>query len=408
MLFPKFTPLQSRCAASLAASLLLILLYLSFSNPHLAYAADADSIAHEDHNHPRLIELLHQSGFPDASLGSELEGEAYAPEFVGVDRSIIGRADATIRELGNNAPGQNTIEVGHADYWTFTNKTLWGPFSPQDPGLPPSNILVGLAKTQNSLPYTRKVYVSLNTCDQPHANNQSPNGAPSQLELYVSRKSTNQKPDRNANDEAVPVDGGYGEADLDVTSDIWFTVSAPQSPNFSGNYKYELTASIDAPYASYNDNSSFNLSFIDSDTNSALLYSSTVSENLTEAVRDGWMKNPPRFSIYVHPQDDPSINGLHRSVCGLKSHSLIQGNVKGSNVDTNMTLRGNGFPKQEFYVKNLNGSSAYYAIIGIDGNSTSSGGGVVGGGGTVWTVLNFTTKSGISRTRSHTLIAPTN
>ena len=400
MLFPKFTPLQSRFAASFAASLVLFVLYLTFSNPHFADAADADSIAHEDHNHPRLLELLRQAEPLDVSLsGDEPEVEDYLPQFVGVDRSIVGRADATIQGLGNNAPGQNVISGGQKDYWTFPNKTLWGPLSPQPPGLPSNTILGGFLKQQNSLPNSRKVYVSINTCDQPHTNDQKSNGAPLQLELYISQKSTNQKPDQNANDGVVSIDGGCGEAVLDATSDIWFTVSAPQSSDFSGNYNYELTASIDAPYASCNDSSNFNLSFVDSDTNSALLYSSTLlNENSTDTEREAWMNHPPRFSIYVHPQDNPSILGLHRSVCGLKSHSLIQGNVSGkntSNVDTDMTTRGNEFPKQEFYVKNLNGSSAYDAIIGLDGNSTSSGGGVVGGGGAVWKVTNFTTKSGM-------------
>ena len=422
MLFPKFSALQSRFAASFAASLVLVLLYLALSNPHLAYAAaDADSIAHEDHNHPRLLELLHQPGLFDVSSAeNELEGEDYTPEFAGLDRSIIGRADATIQTLDNNVPGKSNIDEGQTQYWTFPNKTLWGPFSPQTPGLPPglskrdaqseqpSDIASDeetageLLKRQTSPTNTRKVFLSINTCEQAHANDPNPNGAPPQLELYISQKSSNQKPDQNNNDGIVTVDGGYGEATLDATSDIWFTVSAPQSSNFGGSYNYELTASIDAPYASYNDSSNFGLNLVDTDINSALLYSSILVANKTDpqfqTQSDAWMNSPPRFSIYVHNQNDSAILGLHRSVCGLKNHAQIQGNMQEkttSNVDTDMTKRGDGRPKQEFYVKNLNGSSAYYAIIGIDRNSTPSEGGVVGGGGTVWKVMNFTTKSGM-------------
>ena len=420
MLLPKFTALQSRFAASFAASLVLVILYLALSNPHLAYATDADSIAHEDHNHPRLLELLHQSDlFGASSSENGIEGEDYTPEFAGFDRSIIGRADATIQALGNNAPGKSNIDGGQTQYWTFPNKTIWGPFSPQTPGLPSSlskrdtqfaqlsgsvsdeGVAGELLRRQNSLTNTRKVYLSINTCEQPNANNPNPNGAPPQLELYISKKSSNQKPNQNNNDGIVTVDGGCGEATLDATNDIWFAVSAPQSSNFGSSYNYELTASIDAPYASCNDSSNFNLNLIDTDTNSALLYSSYLVPNMTDpefqAQSDAWMNSPPRFNIYVHNQDDPAILGLHRSVCGLKSHAQIQGNLQGkntSNVDTDMTKRGDGYPKQEFHVKNLNGSSAYYAIIGIDGNSTSSGGNVVGGGGTVWKAINFTTKSG--------------
>lgn len=417
MLLPKLTALQSRFAASFAASLLLVILYLAFSNPHLAYAANADSIAREDHNHPRLLELLHQPDPFDPSLPEdEPEGEDYTPDFAGVDRSIIGRADATTQALGNNAPGKSNIDGGQTQYWAFPNKTLWGPFSPQTPGLP-SNISIRgiqvmdltdnvseeeiggeLVKRQNNPANFRKVYLSINTCDQPHANDPNPNGAPPQLELYISKQSNNQKPDKNKNDGFVTIDGGCGEATLNTTSDTWFSVSAPQSSNFGGSYNYELTASIDAPYASCNDSSNFTLKFVDSDSNSALLYSPTLTKNSTSPEYQAWLNSPPRFNIYVHSQDDPAILGLHRSVCGLRTHARIQGSSQGknsSNVNTDMTTRGDGFPKQEFYVKNLNGSSTYYAMIGIDGNSTSSGGGVVGGGGTVSKYINFPTKSGM-------------
>ncbi len=421
MLLPKFTALQSRFAASFAASLVLLLLYLTFSNPHLAYAANADSIAHEDHNHPRLLELLHQSESIDAVLSEHgLEEEDYAPEFAGIDRSIIGRADTTIQALGNNAPGKSNIDGGQTQYWTFPNKTLWGPFSPQTPGLPSyiskrdtqvehltentsdAEIIGGLVKEQSSPTSTRRIYISINICEQPHANDPNPNGAPPQLELYISKKSTNQKPDKNSNDEIVSIDGGCGEATLDATSDTWFAVSAPQSSNFGGSYNYELTTSIDAPYASCDGIRNFNHTLIDSDTTSALLYSSifsnpNISDPAYQAKHEAWMNGPLRFNIYVHNQDDPTVLGLHRSVCGLRNHAQIQGNLQGkntSNVDMGMTARGDRLPKQEFYVKNLNGSSAYYAIVGIDGNSTSSGGGVVGGGGSVWKPVSFTTKSG--------------
>ena len=431
MLFPMCTALQSHFAASFAASLVLLILCLALSNPQLAYAADADSIAHEDHNHPLLLELFHQpDGFDASSSENGLERQDYTPDFAGFDRSIIGRADATIQALGNNAPGKSNIDAGQTQYWTFPNKTLFGPLSPQTPGLPsnlskrdtqPVQLLgsvgnedtaVEMLRRQNNPTNTRKVYLSIITCEQPQANNLNPNGAPPQLELYISKKSTNQKPDQNNNDGIVTLDGGCGEVSLDATSDIWFAVSAPESSNFGGNYNYELTASIDAPYASCNDNSRFRLDFIDSDTNSALFYSSILvnpnkSEPGYQAQSDAWMNNPPRFNIYVHNQNDPAIFGLHRSVCGLKNHAQIQSNSqekKTTNVDMDMTMRGDGYPKQEFYTKGLNGSSAYYAIIGVDGNSTASGGGVVGGGGTVWKAINFTTKSGMSRLPSHIYI----
>ena len=52
MQFPKLTPLQSRFAASLLASAILMFIYFSLSNTQFAYAAELDSIIPSDHNHP--------------------------------------------------------------------------------------------------------------------------------------------------------------------------------------------------------------------------------------------------------------------------------------------------------------------------------------------------------------------
>jgi len=355
---------------------------------HHAFAANEDSIIREDHNHPLILDL---------TGGLDLSGdvEAYESEFVGVDRSIIGRA-TNDQTLGNNAPGKLNLQSGDStgQFWTFPNETLFGPKTPQTSGLP--SLLAG----QSALPAPRgpderMLYISLTTCDQPTPKVPKPNGAPGQLELYVSTSSSNKEPDQKHNNYAVAIDGGFGWLNVSVKSDVYLGIFAPNNDEYTGIYSYQLTASIDAFYASlYN---ARNVFFIDSDTNSALLYTNNLTnQNSTSEVAQQWMNSSTKFSIYVQNQDDPSILGLQNSVCGLKNHAQIQGSA----VTATMTMAGANppEPKQQFYVKNLNGSSSYYAIVTIDGNSTVSKGGAVGGGGTVWNfadfATNFTTKSG--------------
>ena len=56
MQLPKLTPLQSRFLASLVASAVLVVLYLTLTSPQFAYAVDLDSRIPPDHNHPIVLE----------------------------------------------------------------------------------------------------------------------------------------------------------------------------------------------------------------------------------------------------------------------------------------------------------------------------------------------------------------
>ncbi|KAI9872008.1 MAG: stretch-activated cation channel mid1, partial [Pleopsidium flavum] len=426
MQFPKLTPLQSRFAASLAASLILVVLYLALSNPHFAYAADADSITHEDHNHPLLLELQGDGdGFEDFDLECKEEEGIYEPEFVGIDRGIVGRAPADITALGNNAPRPSNINAGDTQYWVFPNETLWGPLSPATPGLPSAvglerrtlnddekrirldleslneeynaELDVDLKRRQDGGRRKRTLYITLNTCRQPTANSTNPIGAPPQLQMYISHSERNRWPGPNVNDQSVPVQGGFANATLNATGAVYIGVAAPNNTDFSGIYNYELAASIDAPYHSY-ESETQNLFFIDSDTNSALLVTNdTTQANPNETLYQKWMTIPPPFSMFAHNENDSAIRGIEKSYCGMKLNAQIVANKDGQNtgrVEVGMTNRGLGRkPKEQFHIKSLNGSSTYYGFLAMDGNSTNAGGGVVGGGGQIWTAMNFSTKS---------------
>jgi len=433
MQFPKLTPLQSRFATSLAASLILVVLYLALSNPHFAYA-DADSITHEDHNHPLLLELQRE-GDRIEGLGWEDEEQEgiYEPEFAGIDRGIIGRAPAEIIALGNNAPQPSNINAGDTQYWVFPNETLWGPLSPVTPGLPSAvgserrklnddgqrtrldvepwdqehvaDMEMTLKGRQDGVSGVRTLYITFNTCRQPSANATSPTGgptgAPPQLQMYVSQSDRNQRPGPNVNDPSqrlVPIRGGFASAILNATGAVYIGMAAPNNSDFSGVYNYELAASIDAPYHSY-DSESTNLFFVDSDTNSALLVTNdTTQANPNETLYQKWMTISPPFSMFAHNENDSTIRGIENSYCGMKLNAQIVANKNGQNtgrVEVGMTNRGLGRkPKEQFHIKSLNGSSTYYGFLAMDGNSTNEGGGVVGGGGKIWKAMNFSTKSG--------------
>ena len=381
MRLPRSTDLLQRATSSPFTSLLYILACTTRFTSH-AFAANDDSISHQNPNHP-LLNSAHE-----VDVGHDLE--RYEPEFAGADRSIIGRAEDANPTLGNNAPGILNISQGDSQYWTFPNKTLFGAKSPQTLGLPSYLEGQDVSVTPDD-PSEIELYISLTTCRQPLFKDPNSDGAPGQLELYISTSPNNQRPDGSDYDYAVPVEEGFGSLNISVKNDVYFGVYAPASEGYDGVYNYQLTASIDGFFASsYNYT---NLYFVDSDSNSALLYSNNTANttNTSDPVFRQWMDRSPVFSLFLQNQEDPSILGLQNSVCGLQNLAQIQ---VPQDVETSMTAAGDGLPKQQFYVKNLNRNSTYHAVIAMIGNSTNNGSGVVGGGGSVWAnPQTFTTKS---------------
>ena len=379
MRLPKSTDLPQRATSSPFTSLLYILACTTRFTSH-AFAAKDDSMTHENHNHPLLNSAL------EVDVGHDLEG--YEPEFAGADRSIIGRAGDANLILRNNAPGTLNISQGNRQYWTFPNTTLFGAKSPQTPGLPSYLEGQNISVTPGD-PSEIELYISLTTCRQPLAKDPDSDGPPNQLKLYYSTSSNRQQP--NESDYAVPIEEGFGSLNISVKNDVYFGVYAPANESYDGVYNYQLTASVDGFFASsYNYP---NLHFVDSDSNSALLYSNNTinTTNSSDPAFKQWMDRSPAFSLFLQNQKAPSIMGLQKSVCGLQNLAQIQGP---QDVVSSMTAAGDGLPKQQFYVKNLSRSSTYYAVIAMIGNSTDNGSGVVGGGGTVWaSSQNVTTKS---------------
>jgi calcium channel MID1 len=423
MQFPKLTPLQSRFAACLGTSIILLIVYFTISPPQFAYASELGSVHNQDHNHHR-IDLDPSSGI---DWGDDMEGEQYEPEFSAFERSIIGRAAADVKALTNNIPDALNVAPGETVYYVFENSSVWGNHSAPRQGLPspisgPNGTIdkrdfveddceeterTGIdatvsikAKRQAVNLGTRAVYISVNTCLQPSMNS-SMNGtstfAMPQLTLYVSQLESNPKPgpEKSPNDQqAIPLVEGFANATIDASSNVYFSVSAPNLTSaLIGQWNYVVSASIDTSFQYYNNTTPFTF-VVDTDSTSALLNTMNLTDpDAPSELRKQWMNISPPFNIFVFAQNTTLLNGIRNSYCGLTK--LGQGDIK---ISSNMTNRGVGQnPKQQFYVEGLKTGQKYSSILAFNGvNGTADPtSGVVGGGGQVWQALNFATKSGM-------------
>lgn len=390
------------------------------SNPRLTYAIGLDSTVKEDHNDPRILYFISTVDSMENPPLSQVEKEQnYEPNFAGFDRSIIGRVPENNEELDNNVPMKRNIRQGETHHLVFRKGTLSEPMpaTTRTPFLFESaprknleedirgNIPVDdesqkILKRQDPAQERRTLYISLVICDQPSWKDQRlRKKPPPSLTVYIS-SSDKQNPGLGNSDLSFETFKGYGAKRIQASGDVFFGVTAPEDPGLDGVYNYEFTASIDALYAAYNDDTKFNNTSedyfmrLDSDSTSALF----VSNNLTI---DNLSIATPPFSIFVYGVDDPTVLGIQRSLCGLRNHVQIKGNLPDgpstSNVDTSLIRRDEGPQKQQFYTTGLNASSDYFAVLAIAGNPINNGGSVVRGGGTVGKPIRFRTKSGVLR-----------
>ncbi|MCJ1248302.1 stretch-activated cation channel mid1 [Trapelia coarctata] len=409
MQLPKLTPLQSRFVASFAACLILFVIYLTFSNPHFAYAAETGSIPHHGYDHTLDIQL----GFEDKPQlgGGEAESDSkllkYGVGAPGVEREIMGRAPTpAVRTLSNNAPGAGSIAPGETQYWVFPASSLSATRSLPTPALPPSQMLVdtsaepggnGPGPTRRELkkrqPGEIWLYTTLSVCDQPSTTKSNPEGPPNPLNMYISQNAANTFPGPNVNGPQTThqADAGYVSFSDFTSGDTYYGIYAPQNPDFSGKYTYQLTSSIEEPYTySYGFPG---LYLMDSDRNSSLL----VTGNLTKpnSSVSEWMNTGAPFDIFLLDEKDVTIKGLLNSYCGLNNTAQIRGRLR---VETGMTTVAVGNATQQFYVTGLNKSTSYHAVLALKSKYSQFGPNNVGGGGMLWQSLSITTKSGLCST----------
>lgn len=390
MQLPKLTQLQSRFAASFAASVCLVFLYLSLSSPRFAYAVEIESRIPPDHNHPIIF---------DTAFDDDDDVVEYSQE----DSHVLARQDAT-RELSNNAPQNMNIDPGTNQTWMIPKTTIEGAFGEQGAGLPGEKKVeeVELHSELMRRQGSRTVYITINTCMQPTSpdlKRDTDAVIPPQLQMYLSTAADNQYPGPGTTQgqRVIEIDGGYGIATIDADDDVYIGIAAPNTTTFDGQWNYAIAASIDAPFHSYEKDNP-NLFFVDGDYHAALLITNDTTEaSSNSTIYNDWMKlNPPPYGMFAHSESDRSILGVQYSYCGLQNAANIVANlqnVQNQNV-AGMTNRGiGGKPKEQFYITSLNKTSTYFGFLAMEGNSTASGENVVRGGGKVWAAMNFTTKA---------------
>lgn len=310
-----FMPLQPRFVSSSIITLILTVFSFISLIPHFTHATDADSIGHDDHNHPRIWDLQDQSGVSGAlDLMQEEGSRSYESTFTGLDRSILGRAP-DIRNLQINTPTPADIKIGDTHSW----------------------------KIQSS-PVARSLNLTLSICNISITGDHEP----PVLRLKISEPPLDS--------QSIATNEGFVVKPLNATSEIEFSVSVNDSSDFqdTGTYSYELTASTGVLNAS--------LTLLDSDNNSTLFAVDTNFSLLPDSVA---------FGISVYPID-LLIPSIRNSTCALKNLAKINGDSypSAANVTTEMTDMSGRTTKQLFHVTGLNPGTSYLAIMAIDGNKT--------------------------------------
>ncbi|OQE08497.1 hypothetical protein PENVUL_c009G10086 [Penicillium vulpinum] len=319
---------------------------------------------------------------------------------------LVRRYPNNAKALGNNQFAQGELEGGAVQWFYLTDTVVNGKHDPEGTGLPAYvNATVEDEDDPIYEPWKREgnfskramttVYLSLTTCQKPITNKTNTQDGFPQLQMYVSTSAKLQQPgpgkDNSQQDIHTAV-GGYMGFTIDADSDVFIGVAAPNSTTYTGIYKYQIAASIDAYFHNVVDDEP-NLFFIDADISAALL----VTNNLTQSLRNStnyqqWMNLVPPYTMFAHNINDTALEGLERSFCALDELSQM-GRISNS-TEVGMTNRGLGNkPKEQFYITGLNQSSSYSGILAMVGNSTANGNGIIGGGGKVWQPMNFTTKA---------------
>lgn len=406
-------------AASLAASFLLLVVYLFLFSPQFALAAEILSehggAGGDAFDAWALAEDMEQQ---DTAETLDLRSDMYEPDFPLFDRSVIGRAPSGVTSLTNNVKSNQNLDQGSSIRFVVEVATLSGRevdsseafelrrrqedshdtdrFVAED-----EQNATDLSEVERRATPTKTLWISANTCmqpDRPVANQTFMD--PPQLTLYVSTSSDNDAPGPAAppdNQKVLVFDEGAVMYNVTFTEDVYFTITAPNVSDWftSSLYNVDVAASVDQSYHSYDSDTEPDLVWVDSDAGAALLRTG----NLTNS-SDTTLSTAP-YTMFAYPQNDATVKGVMKSYCGLKEYAQIGGSqATTALMSTGLTTRGQGnLTKQEFFITGLNKSSIYEAILvqepGVAAPDSLSkrDDTVAGGGGVVFRQTEFDTKS---------------
>ncbi|KAH7412189.1 stretch-activated Ca2+-permeable channel component-domain-containing protein [Phaeosphaeria sp. MPI-PUGE-AT-0046c] len=415
MLLPHFTHAQSRLLPFVIANYLLV------ACSHVAYAIEVPVASHI----PSVSRPVPQA--PSVVLaqvqddGRGNRDEGYTPEFEYFDRSLLGRQDPqegqTILENNKVEPkdivpqrnlyfvfkgGQNRLKRAVTTYTEVLEArgsvNLSGESGVEDIH-DEQSATDGEENHVEKRQAGNRIWISVNTCRQPNAptNGTETTKNHPQLTMFVSTSSNNQKPGIDSIEGLVTpptgviFDKGFANFSLQATSDIYIGVSAPTlEPGWFGSWHFEIAASTDGPYHSYDGNDPF-LYMIDTDGDSALFITYNLSTPGTNDTNK-WKENNP-FRMYAFEADDvSSITGIERSLCALQNVS------RSTNVTSEISITnkfGGALPKSQFHLQGLKAGKKYNGFLTVQGGQDVlqlPGGRTVRGGGMVFRQFEYTTK----------------
>ncbi|KAI1138992.1 stretch-activated Ca2+-permeable channel component-domain-containing protein [Hypoxylon sp. FL0543] len=412
----QLSPLQSRLAASVIASCLLLIIYLLLLSPQFAFAAELDR-AFTDHGAPDLLYEIQDDGESPDKL--DLRSPTYEPEFLLFDRSIIGRAPNNAVPMTNNRVEKSNLAPGATMTYVFQESSV-SSRTTQDLDEPlelrrsfngtqaaagddqdDEGATHNMALLRRQTP-SKTLWISANTCDQPWRISQTTMDPP-QLTLYVSTSADNTSPGpqqgTDAQQKAIVFTEGAVMFNTSLDRDIYLSVSAPNVASdlfdTTKQYNFELVASTDQYYYSYRDNpDESDLIWVDSDATAALLQTNYLTNS-----SDQVLTTLP-YVIFAQNQDNVGINGMRNSYCGLSANAQIRNLADGSTGVITTGLKNMGdqnLTRQEFYVTGLNASSNYIGFLArrpeTDNNIQQRQNGAASvGGGVVFQPTTFQTK----------------
>lgn len=397
----QLSPLQSRLAASLGASLFIFALYVLLFTPTFASATE--------------LPIDHVVRFDPSLEGTDSLDISYEPDFAAFDRSLIGRAPAGVTALEDDDVENSNADPGTIVCYMVERSALFGRDTVAARATTDTDEDDEESSTSSK---SKTIYISANTCLQP-AMTKKEESAP-QLRLYVSTSSDVTCPSTAAElakMKLVEFDHGAAMYSLNATGNVYFGISAPNiTANYTDTYNYEIAMSLGEYYHQFDSDSDPELYWMDSDSSSALLWSRNLTVSQTES-QTILRKQKLPYDIFIENSDSDSINGLQHSYCGLKKQAGLWATSDGSsgkgsdNIKMAFTTRGPGeFVKQQFYLEGLNSSSSYSGILVQTRNTTNSTSSkskraTVGGGGIVFRATNFSTSGGkLTRLDDHDMI----
>jgi calcium channel MID1 len=346
----QLSPLQSRLAASVAASIILIVLaFTLLPGPRLALAADVSNVPNIVFDEPMATDGVHVA--PREVAGDGM----YRAEFESFDASILGRrTEGKSAELSDNVPASFSLKPGHVAYFMFQ-----------------SGGVLGMEDVA-----TRPVFVSANTCMQPRrAEGAAAGGSPPQLRLLFSSDPVQRPPNRTkSTTQATVFKEGAVMHRVDSTGVFYFGIEAPILPEgYAGDWGFEVAVSAEGWYHTYgdgNDNDRL-IHTVAKDGNGVLLMTRDLAdqEDEDQIVLD----SAPPLALFAAPAGSSAFEGIRNSFCGLRTYAHVVGMHDADHankVSVSLTTRGfTNRPKQQFWLAGLDSNTKYEGILVRTGRS---------------------------------------